>query len=532
MTATTTHVHAETYTNVPDGLIDRLVPHLPYSLSLVRRLQFTTASPTGKTPNARIIVASDNQLSNGHHDTGSGTNHFTVSYFDPSRGPETQTWIYSTLEDAHARDASIVLTSDEVALCEKQILAVVSEIKRVAREYDQVEPLAYPRQVLVGTFNHAVRAVLRKNNLSLTHRHDYEKFIFRFDQLPSTDVVLPDGLSFEPTTLEDCHIVKSRTDIPRKVTTLFTLPSMTIKQADGTPVAWAFLGPDGSMCSLHCEEQHRRKGLARAVAAKVIRERTRLYGGEPWSSSEVAPTNVSSQAMCKSLNGEIKWDVDLGKDAPVTEEGTGVVEAGSLADESAQKGGEFAENRDAEPSSTTESKSSVDSSSDKVSSGSGKTSQSTSSNNASSGAAKSSGTNASSGATKSSGTNTSSGNQTSGNTSSNTSNSKTTSQSTSSSKPTDADSFAGTAPTYVDNNFIRDTAGPHGKNLHEGIDYKNTKDGLKEALKAPVGSENDPGRAAEQQFLQSQARVGRDAGPKEYEVGSKTTFDNLEEKQA
>ncbi|KAM0273997.1 hypothetical protein ACHAQH_008054 [Verticillium albo-atrum] len=300
---------AEIFSDVPSGLLDLLVPHLPYSLSLVRRLQFTSASPTGKTPSARIIFASDDQLSGKHEAAEPSTRHFTVSYFDPSRGPETQTWIYSTLEDAHARDSSVVLNPDEISHCENQILAVVSEIKRVTREYDAVEPLAYPRQVLIGTLNHAVRAVLRKHGVAMTHRHDYEKIIFPFDKLPPADAPLPDGLSFEATTLEDCHVVKSRTDIPRKVTTLFTLPSMTIKQADGTPVAWAFLGPDGSMCSLHCEEQHRRKGLARAVAAKVIRERTRLYGSEPWSSSEVAPTNVSSHAMCKSLNGEIKWDV-------------------------------------------------------------------------------------------------------------------------------------------------------------------------------------------------------------------------------
>ncbi|KAG7135353.1 hypothetical protein HYQ45_006892 [Verticillium longisporum] len=276
----TNSVRAQTFSEVPDGILDLLILHLPYSLSLVRRLQYTAASPTGKTPSARIVVASDSPPPEPtSHDAAfdATARHFTVSYFDPSRGPETQTWIYSTLEDAHARDSSVVLTRDETAHCEKQILAVVSEIKRVAREYDAVKPLAFPRQVIVGTLHHALRAVMRKHDVSLTHRHDYQKIIFPFDKLPSADAALPAGLSFETTTLEDCHIVKSRTDIPRKV--------------------------------LHCEEQHRRKGLARAVAAKVIRERTRFFGSEPWSSSEVAPTNVSSHAMCKSLNGEIKWDV-------------------------------------------------------------------------------------------------------------------------------------------------------------------------------------------------------------------------------
>ncbi|RBQ82373.1 hypothetical protein VDGD_04713 [Verticillium dahliae] len=241
----TRSVPAQTFSEVPDGILDLLILHLPYSLSLVRRLQYTAASPTGKTPSARIVVASDSPPAEPTgHDAGFDVTarHFTVSYFDPSRGPETQTWIYSTLEDAHARDSSVVLAQDETAHCEKQIMAVVSEVKRIAREYDAVEPLAFPRQVIVGTLHHAVRAVMRKHDVSLTHRHDYQKIIFPFDKLPSADAALPAGLSFETTTLEDCHIVKSRTDIPRKVTTLFTLPSITIKQADGTPVAWAFLG--------------------------------------------------------------------------------------------------------------------------------------------------------------------------------------------------------------------------------------------------------------------------------------------------
>ncbi|KAG7135354.1 hypothetical protein HYQ45_006893 [Verticillium longisporum] len=159
--------------------------------------------------------------------------------------------------------------------------------------------------------------------------------------------------------------------------------------------------------------------------------------------------------------------VDLGKDAPVTQESTGPVPSGSLANESAKTGGDFAENSGVQAGSNTGSESSG-----LVWLRRGN------------------------GDTKSAG------------------------------------AQGGTAPSYVENQYIRDSSGPHGKNLQEGIDYKNTKDGLKAALEAEPGSENDPARAAEQQFLQSQTRAGRDAGPKEFEVGSKTTFDNLEEKQA
>ncbi|EEY23368.1 conserved hypothetical protein [Verticillium alfalfae VaMs.102] len=183
-------------------------------------------------------------------------------------------------------------------------------------------------------------------------------------------------------------------------------------------------------------------------------------------------------------------EVDLGKDAPVTQESTGAVPSGSLANESAKKGGDFAENSGVQAGSTAGSKSSGTDANNG-------NSKSSNSNDASSGTKGSSGAGAGgNGDSKSSG------------------------------------AQGGTAPSYVENQYIRDGSGPHGKNLQEGIDYANTKDGLKAALEAEPGSANDPARAAEQQFLQSQTRAGRDAGPKEFEVGSKTTFDNLEEKQA
>ncbi|OBR04090.1 hypothetical protein CH63R_13217 [Colletotrichum higginsianum IMI 349063] len=86
---------------------------------------------------------------------------------------------------------------------------------------------------------------------------------------------------------------------------------------------------------------------------------------------------------------------------------------------------------------------------------------------------------------------------------------------------------AGEAPTYVNNQYIRDPNGPHGKNITEGFDTKNTRDGVQAAFNAEIGSENDPSRAAEQGFLQSQTKAGRDAGPRQTEAGGQTVYENL-----
>ncbi|KAF5579989.1 hypothetical protein FPCIR_10819 [Fusarium pseudocircinatum] len=187
------------------------------------------------------------------------------------------------------------------------------------------------------------------------------------------------------------------------------------------------------------------------------------------------------------LISELTGQVDLGQNAPVKEEGAGTVPNESLAAESLKEGGEFASNEgihgENQPTSRSENTSAgrnTDTSSAPSSGSDSKTSSS---------------------ASKSSGTASKSGD----------------------SAPK---SLAGTAPSYVENQYIKES-GPHGKNLKEGIDYSSTKDGLKKALESEPGSQDDPSRLAEQQFQQNQTAAGRDAGPKQSELEGKTAFDAL-----
>ncbi|KAF5027649.1 hypothetical protein F66182_245 [Fusarium sp. NRRL 66182] len=171
--------------------------------------------------------------------------------------------------------------------------------------------------------------------------------------------------------------------------------------------------------------------------------------------------------------------VDLGQNAPVKQEGAGNVPSESLAAQSNKEGGEFASNvgikGENQPSSGSENTSAgrTTNTSSAPSSGSGNTAQS----------APSSG---------------------SGNTA----------------------QSAGSAPSYVDAQYAK-ASGPHGKNLKEGIDDSKTEDGLQKAMNAEPGSQDDPSRAAELQFQQNQTAAGRDAGPKQGELTTKTAFDAL-----
>ncbi|ROT35570.1 hypothetical protein SODALDRAFT_328936 [Sodiomyces alkalinus F11] len=303
-------------TAVPDGLNNLLTSHLPASLPLLRRLQ-STSFPGGSTPSSRVLVATDDPIQGigqpgspeQNHTICRTPRHFTAAYLDLSRGPETNMWIYSTLEDALNDSASPALPPDEVALAEAQILSVLHGVRRLVHEHDA--PLAYPSAVLIGTINNHVRQIIRARapGFSITERGDYDKFLFRVVELPSADVALPEGMRYGRPTLDNCHVVKARTHIPREVKTLLALSGMVIRLRDGTPIAWAFLAPDGSLASLHCEDPYRRRGLASAVAVKLLRERTTEYGTDGWGSADVAADNASSQAVCRSLNGKSSWVV-------------------------------------------------------------------------------------------------------------------------------------------------------------------------------------------------------------------------------
>jgi hypothetical protein len=187
--------------------------------------------------------------------------------------------------------------------------------------------------------------------------------------------------------------------------------------------------------------------------------------------------------------------VDLGQNAPVKEEGAGKVASESLAAESIKEGGDFTSNEGIR----------------------GENQQSSGSENTSAGRT----TNTSS-APSSNSAQSGSGKSSSGRTT------NTSSAPGSNSKSGQSDSAnGGDAPSYVENQYIRNPGGPHGKNITEGFDDSKTEDGLKKALKSEPGSDDDPSRVAELRFQESQTAAGRDAGPKQTGLSSETPFDAL-----
>lgn len=161
--------------------------------------------------------------------------------------------------------------------------------------------------------------LLATHLLPITPNHT---FLFPLETLPPP-APLPPNLRWGRPRPEHFPLIRSRTGIARQDFTLARLPGLAIFPADeedAAPVAWAFVGLDGSLTTLHAEESHRRMGLGRALSAKLFREEMGRFweeGVQRVAHGNVVVGNEASAAMCGRLGGrEGEWVywvmVDLG----------------------------------------------------------------------------------------------------------------------------------------------------------------------------------------------------------------------------
>ncbi|PGH14995.1 hypothetical protein AJ79_02675 [Helicocarpus griseus UAMH5409] len=159
---------------------------------------------------------------------------------------------------------------------------------------------------------------------------------------------LPPGYRFHNVDglrgVQERHLdlVISRTSIPRLKEMMREMPSVAIyhdggfvdassnntkpspestgPHNDGTdqsPIAWAFLGRDGSLSSLHVEEEHRGRGLAMILGKEVMKMgmgqggvfTSESYGGndEGWAFGDVNLKNAASRRVMEKMGGEEGW---------------------------------------------------------------------------------------------------------------------------------------------------------------------------------------------------------------------------------
>ncbi|RAL12227.1 uncharacterized protein BO97DRAFT_470438 [Aspergillus homomorphus CBS 101889] len=298
-----------------------------------------------------------------------------IAYTDLFAGRETQVVIYSSEEASASSNEgdqilSLLTTPTNPQRVRAQLLALFRYIKThllpvytahrasedAAKEAAGDHQLAPPppQAFLVGNLHTGLFALLFAGAFVpgiKIHRYDhapYVKYLFgsdvvrrgggsaRTDKTEASNHA--DNLDFRFHTRSGKQgvlprhfaLVRSRTVIHRSDATLAVLPGAAVyvdrdgcgdedgekkgEEEEEDPVAWAFLGPDGSLATLHVEEEYRGQGLAGRVASEAMRrgmvedERWKDYG-ELLVHTNVAMGNGASRRVMRKLGGRVGWTV-------------------------------------------------------------------------------------------------------------------------------------------------------------------------------------------------------------------------------
>lgn len=241
---------------VPEIEFGRLRDHLPQSLPLLRRIQFTHY-PQGTTEHARYLIATDSD--GGIDGAPPSQRHFAAAYLDLSKGPETEMYLYTTLEDA--KDLAAV-PDEEVELVLDLAVALLRRGKLAAEEAMRsgAFKLARGAGFMVGGLHQPTYELLcARRGLTSSYWNPHHAWLFRLDRLPGgsgsgggTAGPGP-GLRWDVVRREDVPLIASRTYIPKIEATLMSEPSVGVRDAAGTLVAWGFIGVAGTLSTLHVE---------------------------------------------------------------------------------------------------------------------------------------------------------------------------------------------------------------------------------------------------------------------------------------
>jgi hypothetical protein len=171
-----------------------LTQHLPYSLATLRRIQFMATTGGSKTPDSHVLST---------FDTESSGKDFLVAYLDFSRGPDTEMWLYSSLENT--------ATPGDEAVCEEQVLKLLAHVSKIEAAYEAQR--ATPGILMIGSLHKSVFRILQKHELVQRQTPEHFKFLFRVEDLP-VGRGLPEELSYSSIRESDIPLVLSRTSIP------------------------------------------------------------------------------------------------------------------------------------------------------------------------------------------------------------------------------------------------------------------------------------------------------------------------------
>lgn len=319
-------------------LAKALKQSLPNSVNLTYRTQHSN-----RTPDARILATFP-------EDGEEVPQCWAAAYLDRSMRPETELWIFARGEVLeHSR--SVSESHDATQFCPRCRTAVLSLLDyvptvpvppihpdgfsalEIAKQHEKEFPETGPDVRYPISFASHCRHLLDPHVVTLGACHEQivqictevglvreefpgrqarlDKFLFNVADLPQTRK-LPEGLQWGEMKEEDIAVIVARAELPRIMRTLLSMKNVGVfDEKTGEPVAWTFLGLDGSLTSLQTEPEYRGKGIAKAVAAKIFRVYTPGLAvdeqGNAWANADVYEGNVQSKSVCRSLGGRALW---------------------------------------------------------------------------------------------------------------------------------------------------------------------------------------------------------------------------------
>lgn len=147
----------------------------------------------------------------------------------------------------------------------------------------------------------------------------YLKYIFSMSSSESKndvgdrDLSLPEGYYLADMRREHLQMVLDRTPVPRTLTTLTQMESVGLFFKDKSiPIGWGFLSKDGSISSLHTEEDHRGKNLAVIVGKALLQKGSRTALGRLgvyYGHADSSKTNIGSRRVMEKIGGVPRWRI-------------------------------------------------------------------------------------------------------------------------------------------------------------------------------------------------------------------------------
>ncbi|KAJ4263552.1 hypothetical protein NW762_006371 [Fusarium torreyae] len=344
-----------------EDIIDFLTSRLPQSLPLLRALQLSPKDEGAILITTLLPPLLTREPVEEDPEDVSPASVWTMAYINRANHPGTEMWVFSSLEmwplldgyekapqKAYVNPWQLFLpfSTDVCQHAKQQLLEILSYVpilspKSGVPTLGQGEPEPFGPCLRAGNVHTRVASLLAQTPIISKDSPVYGKYLFRLGDnstrrelsLGRVSANLPPGFKFEEINKSDYAKVMDANRLIRSASTLDRIKGVGIRWVGSPPteepsrlVAFAFAGEDGSIRTLHVDNEFRRMGLAKAVVQRIIslglcdpprqgpfaasQDIQRQYeGSSPLGFTGVTERNEGSIKTFEAIGAYWAWDV-------------------------------------------------------------------------------------------------------------------------------------------------------------------------------------------------------------------------------